>query len=219
MPLPLLILPVVVVATLGAAIVATRSKIWKVLDKRTVAILGAPRTGKTSLIRLLRDFDAPDAGMSSETPGQNRGRFTLEIKAKTINFAVPQDLPGIGGVGSAEWKKAFADADHVWYLFRADLIARGDDEATQVMRTHLALFRNWLDAKNGAEPKIILVGTWADGHPDHAQQPSRLAKAVMDTSVIKIGRVKLNAAAVVVGSLSTAKDADKLLKGIKSRLQ
>ncbi|MEJ1922510.1 hypothetical protein [Microbacterium sp. KHB019] len=221
MPLPLVI-PIIAVAAAalaGTAIFAAIPKIWKILDKNTVAILGAPQTGKTALIRLLRDVDAPDDGLPSAVSGEDRGRFRLEVKDKAVDFAVPRDLPGSDGLNVAEWKDAFDDADHVWYLFRADLVAQDDAATVQLLRTHFALLRKWLSAKPGSGPKILLVGTWADEHSDYARHASRVAEKVMKAGVIKIGSVQLGGSPVVVGSLATSRDADRLLKGIKSRLQ
>lgn len=222
MPLPLLVIPIVAVAVAtfgGAVIFAAIPKIWKILDKHTVAILGAPQTGKTALIRLLRDVDAPDSGLQAAASGEDRGRFKVEIKGKTVDFAVPRDVPSMNGLNVGEWKDAFDDAEHVWYLFRADLVARGDAGTTQMVKTHLALFKKWIDAQPGSAPKILLVGTWADEHPDRSLSLSQVAKQVEDTDVIKFGSAQLGGAPVVVGSLVTSKDADRLLKGIKSRLQ
>lgn len=220
MPFPILVVPIAAAAVaVSAAVFAALPRIWKILDQRTVAILGAPQTGKTALIRLLRDVNAPEDGLPSAKPGADRGRFRLEIKGKAVDFAVPRDLPGSDGLSVAEWKDAFAVADHVWYLFRADLVAQGDAGTIQLVRTHLALLRKWLSAKPASAPKVLLVGTWADEHPDNARHPSRVAKQVLEADVIKIGSIRLGGAAVVVGSLSTSKDADRLLRGIKSRLQ
>lgn len=220
MPFPILVVPVAIaVVAVSGALITAIPKIWKILDKRTVAILGAPQTGKTALIRLLRDVNAPDGSLANTAPGDNRGRFRLEIKGRTVDFAVPRDLPGSDGLNVAGWKEAFADADHVWYLFRADLIASGESETTQMMKTHLALFSRWLGAMSGNAPKILLVGTWADEHPDHARHPARVAREVEDADVVNLGSVKLGGAAVVVGSLATSRDADRLLRGIKNRLQ
>lgn len=222
MPLPLVVVPIiaVAVATLGGtAIFAAIPKIWKILDKHTVAVLGAPQTGKTALIRLLRDVDAPDGALPGSVTGDDRGRFRLEVKGKAVDFAVPRDLPGSDGLNVADWKEAFNDADHVWYLFRADLVAQGDAGTVQLIRTHFALFRKWLSAAPGSAPKVLLVGTWADEHPGYARHPSRVAEKVMEADVIRIGSVRLGGAPVVVGSLATSKDADRLLKGIKGRLR
>lgn len=222
MPLPLVVIPIVAVAiaTLGSGVIfAAIPKIWKILDKNTVAILGAPQTGKTALIRLLRDVDDPDAGLPASAAGENRGRFQLEIKGKTVDFAVPLDVPNMNGLNVGEWKESFDDADHVWYLFRADLVASGDAGTTQMVKTHVALFKKWIDARPGSAPKILLVGTWADEHHDRSLSLSQVAKKVEDTNVIKFGSAQLGGAPVVVGSLATSRDADRLLKGIKSRLQ
>lgn len=220
MPLPLVVIPIVLGAvTLGGIVMAAVPKILKILNNRTVAILGAPQTGKTALIRVLRDADAPDRGLPAVNTGGDRGRFQLVIKGKTVDFAVPQDLPGSDGLSAAEWKKAFADADHVWYLFRADLMANGDAETAQMVKTHVALLGKWISANPVNAPRVLLIGTWADQHQDYARHAARLLKSVQETSTIKFGSVKLNGAAVVIGSLATPRDADKLLKGITSRLQ
>src|SRR5690606_3040052 len=125
---------------------------------------------------------------------------------------------GADGLGFAAWKEAFDHAHYLWYLFRADLIAENDPETTQLVRSHLSMFKIWSEAKAGDKPRVILIGTHADQHPDFHKHPARVVKTVSESGTIQFGSVKLGNAGVVIGSLATPKDAEKVVKGIKGRL-
>lgn len=213
MPLPLIVIPLALAAAaLSGGVFVAAKAIAKSLEGKNVAILGGQQVGKTTLLNLLRGGENQEL----QTLG---GKFTIEIKGKPVDLNVPRDLAGRDGLGFAAWKEAFSESDYLWYLFRADLIARRDAETIELVKGHLDMFKAWLGTAAGARPKVILIGTWADQHPDFARRVARFIKTVDESDVIKFGSVKLNNAGVVVGSLATEKDADKLLKGIKSRLR
>lgn len=218
MPIPLLIVgAVVAVGLLGiggaaAAIIATFAK--KLSGKR-VAILGRQTIGKTTLLHFLRAGKIPDHTRNTVDPDEG-GTFSLEIGGKSVGFRVPKDLPGNDGLGYSDWKEAFTGADYVWYLFRSDLVAQEDKAEVALVKGHLDMFRQWMDA--GSAPKIILIGTWADQDPGFERDPKQFRRDVAAASPIKVGAVKLNNAGLVIGALDNDDNAVTLMKSLGRRL-
>ena len=217
--MPLQLIPLVaggvvlLIGVIGAAMLARK------LAGKRVAILGRQRVGKSTILHLLQHGKIPEASEVSETvdPAQG-GHFKLEIGGKAVDFAVPEDVPGNDGLAYADWKKAFTGADYLWYLFRSDLIALGDDAESQLVDEHLTMFKTWIDDAGAHVPRIILIGTHADMDPGFRKNASTFAKKVIAAHPIKIGQVMLNNAGVIVGSLFENDDAKKLINSLRSRL-
>lgn len=219
MPFPLIPVAILGVATLvGGGLVVALPKLSKNLAGKRVAILGRQSVGKTTLLRTLRDGDAPDRALRTVDASLG-GRFEMAIRTRTVEFDVPRDLPGNDSdLGFKHWKDAFCGADYVWYLFRADLVARGDVSALDGVKDHLDRFKDWMDSDKSVRPTVILIGTYADLVPDYEGDVARVEEAVRSVSAIKLGMVKLNHASLVIGSLLTDKESKKLIKSLGGHL-
>ncbi|WP_157155714.1 GTPase domain-containing protein [Diaminobutyricimonas sp. LJ205] len=224
MPLPLV--PVVVGVILSGALATVIPKLAgkrgvpkpaRKRDGKRVAILGRQQVGKSTLLHLLREGSVPETISSTGSPVVG-GEFSMEIGGKVVNFNVAKDLPGNDGLGFGDWKEALSGADYLWYLFRSDLIAQGDPDEIRLVESHLDMFKVWIDDGNTKVPKTILIGTCADWHPSYERHPTQFANAVGAARPIKFGRVKLENAGVVVGSLVTHTEADRLVESLRSRL-
>lgn len=217
MPIPVIALVVAVVVIAVGGIGAAVLKLRSALANKKLTILGATRVGKTTLFRILRD-----GKLSRVTPAtvdaEPGTTFTLKVSGKDMHFQIPKDLPGHGGVAFPDWKKAFIGSDHVWYLFRADLIAAQDRATVDLVTVHLKMFENWLPAMNGPRPKILLIGTFSDKSSNGLGRHDDLAIAVANADPIKAEVVKLGHAGLVVGSMATPASARALLKGIVERI-
>lgn len=189
------------------------NKLWA--GKR-VAILGRQAVGKTTLLSLLMGEDVSGSRKTTVDPTTG-GTFELQIGKKTVRFRVRHDQPGWAPENSYKgWSEEFGDADFVLYLFRADLIARGDRGTVALVEQDLNQFKSWLP-KGGAgvpAPKIILIGTWADRSPEFAKDAAKFASRIRRARPIKLGAVKLNKADLVVGSLSAEEDSAKLIASL-----
>lgn len=193
--------------------VADINKLWA--GKR-VAILGRQSVGKTTLLTRLMGEDVSGVLKRTVDPTTG-GTFELRIGKKSVRFRVRHDQPGWAPENSYKgWSEEFDDADFVLYLFRADLIARGDRETVELVERDLNQFRDWLGrAGAGASvPKIILIGTWADRSPDFVKDAAKFTSRIRKARPIKIGAVKLNKADLVVGSLSAEEDGAKLIASL-----
>ena len=142
----------------------------------------------------------------------------MPVGDRTVDFNVPKDIPGNDSLGYPMWKEAFKDADYVWYVFRADLMAVGDPTTISIVSDHLDALKDWVDKARGKKPKIILIGTFADLSPVYSQNLAEFRQSVASGESIKIGLVKLKNAKLVVGSLIREKDAISLIKNLSSHL-
>jgi hypothetical protein len=215
-PIPILaVAGVAVVAAAGAIVTARKATAHRRfaarLAKTRVAILGRRHVGKTSLLAFLHKPE----GENVLDAGTNHmgGAFTLDIAGQGVPFVVPGDLPGNGGLGFKEWKDAFEGADRVWYLFRADLIANRDVEELASVKSDLDMLADWMPASH--RPKVLLIGTWADNTTEWPRDPDTFANDVADADPIKVGRLKLDHAPLIVGSLLTVKDSEAIVRDLR----
>ena len=216
MPIPLIASGLVVAGGLVLGGAATIIALFaKKLSGKRVAILGRQQVGKTTLLHFLREGKVPEHSRNTVDPVEG-GRFTMEVGREAVGFDVPKDLPGNDGLGYADWKEAFTGADYVWYLFRSDLIAQGNDDEAALVKGHLDMFKDWMDA--GSSPKVILIGTWADQASEFHEDPERFKRVVGASAPIKLGAVKLSNAGLVVGGLNDNKHANTLMKSLGRRL-
>jgi len=213
MPAPLLIAAGVVGVV--AAVGMTRAVMAAVTGRRPLAILGGASVGKSNLVRYLRQREFGPLE-ENEPPG----RFSVTTSKGPIKFAVSSDLRGDDGPTYAVWKKHFLASEYVWYFFRADLVAQGNAVEVDRVKMHVDMFKGWMikRGKPKADPKIILIGTWADAHPDYQSDPAAVARAVDSENAVKLGLLKLPDARLVVGSLRTERDAGQLTKRIEESL-
>lgn len=184
----------------------------KIAAKR-VAILGRSQSGKTTLLHILEKPNTDNAlGASTDSPG---GAFEMTVAGKTVTFDVPRDLRGDDGLALQSWKDAFDTAGHVWYLFRADLVAAEDAKEIALVRKHLESLAAWMGS--GHKPKVVLIGTWADASDEWVRRPEAFERSVAKSDLIKVARVKLHNAGLVVGSLASVKDAKTLARGLRKQ--
>lgn len=215
LPIPIVVGGVAAVVTLTANLM--KPKMSKRLAGKRVAILGGQQVGKTTILRYL-EFDGLLEGEVRRTAdAAGGGSFTLDVAGADTVFDVQKDLPGDQGLQYKDWREAVDGADHVWYLFRADLVAEHNPEQVELIRKHLLMLWGWLDSKKADRPKVILVGTHADRHELFESDPARLSQIVRNADALKINAVKLNAG-VVVGSLATEDAAKRLRRSLRGQL-
>lgn len=192
------------------------NKVNKLWAGRRVAILGRQMVGKTTLLSHLTGNDVSGVVKSTVDPTAG-GTFEIHVGKKAVRFRVRHDQPGWAPENSYKgWREDFDDADFVLYLFRADLIAHGDQATVNLVERDLNQFKSWLPASKSGRPvpKIILIGTWADQSPEFAEDPNKFTSRVRRARPIKIGAVKLNKADLVVGSLSADDDTTRLIASL-----
>jgi hypothetical protein len=170
----------------AAAIAVMTTRLNALRPPKRVAVLGAPRSGKSTLLQAL----GRDAS----------GEFHLVVAGKPQRFLVTEDLDGMAGQNRKSWQKAFTENDFVWYMFRADLVSEGDPAATSRLREDMQSFGLWL-AKDRHPPKVVLIGTHADLAAQYETDPAGFYRAVESNEQIRVGAVRLDSDGLIVGSL------------------
>lgn len=197
MPLPLIPIVIGAVAAAGGLVTAKLIK-PKTDEVLKVAILGGERTGKTTLRAAMRQADPAVTTYDPAT-----GVFETTMAGGTVKIEIAHDVAGATQAKVTEWKAAFASAEAVLYLFRADLIHTQDDHHIQSVKLDLDMLKEWQDGAKSKAPRVILIGTWADRHPQFNIDADSFAKRVRTADPIKLGRSKFTKKApVYVGSLS-----------------
>lgn len=228
-----MLLPLLLLIPLGVGVAATASGIAALvtskkgkakaepqlpaeLDGKKVAILGAQRVGKTTLLRFLEAGKLPTkpAPTVDPTPG---GQFEMNVNGVRVAFDVPEDVPGNGGLQFKDWQRAVDGADYVWYLFHSDLMADTYQPTAHEVRKHVMLLQQWIASGVGPRPKVILIGTHADGHGAYAENPLVVDADARDADPIKVAMVQLDAV-TVTGSLRTNDEARVLVNRLKGYL-
>lgn len=214
-PLPLLLAGPAVLGAVGLAMGIKRTLELKKLADNRVAILGDHKVGKSTLLATLsRPSRSKELSTLTDRGG---GEFTLEVGGKMVTFDVPADLPGANPLTSPDWKPAIQNANHVWYVFRADRVAKGDHRDLATIDAHLHFIEKWRSKSH--PPKVMLIGTWADADPGWSEDTGRFIRRVSETHTIKLARIKMGNAPLVVGSLSTEASARELERQIRKRLE
>lgn len=188
----------------------------KVRTKR-IAILGGRGVGKTTLLRFLTEGELPVRATQGLAP-EAGGEFELGSGSATAHFTVGNDVPGANGVGYVDWKKAFKSAHYVLYLFRSDLIAQANSKEIVAVKRELNMIQGWMKASGDKRPKVVLVGTFADADSNFSEDAAGFQQFVAQANPINLGVVKLNNARLVVGSLSSRRDARILRKSLAKHL-
>lgn len=225
MPIPLVVPAVIgivaVAAALGFGIPLAVKHFGERAKGKSITILGRQEVGKTTLLHFLAKGKLPDR--RTRTPDPLPGEtFTLEVGGKSeVLFSVPKDLPGHTEPAYKDWKNGFESSDFVWYLFRSDLIAAGDEAEVKLVKEHLDHLGDWytdLRERKAAMPRVILVGVFADKDPSY-RDDGAFESTVKAALVIKQNAVKLGKADIVIGSQISKDAAEKLVERITRYLE
>lgn len=204
----------------AGAVVAAGATGFALLSRpvgRSIAILGGPQVGKTTLLRVLQDGGAPAlAPRPTAEPVTDGKKFRVDIGGKALPFFVAQDVPGTDGLGYPTWRPLFRGSKFVLYLFRADLIAAGHRPESRRVTEQLQTFATWMPRRRGA--RVVLVGTWADQDDDFPHDAAKLARAVSASPAIKVSASRLRNAPVIVGSLADDASARRLIRALGGHL-
>lgn len=198
MPIP--VIPVVAAAVVAVAAGAATLLKPKRIETLNVAILGGEKTGKTTLLTVLRQRtlgagpDAPPAGP-----------FIVAIGDNAVQVNVLKDVSGAADRAKfTDWKDVFLEAQVVLYLFRADLIGAQEEKHITAVKSDLNMMKDWADSMKSKAPRMILIGTWGDQNPQFSEDLERFSKLVRSSDPIKLGRAKFaKKAPVYVGSLAS----------------
>jgi hypothetical protein len=239
------ILVVVAIGVIAATVAKNWDKIVVAWKGKTIAVVGARRVGKTTLIRFLTTGSLP--AEYAQTVGTTRvASARRNLRDLELNLKETVDVPG-AAEAYGEWKAAIERADVVLYLFRADKIWLEDRPTIRQVVSDMRQVGQWLDdvregdrqkrdvaqgpvrrftqmERGRSGPAFYLVGTHCDLHRDFAiltadkigDYNDRFRELdVMKTLVLLAGGK--SSVRVVLGSMSSEEYTESLAYSIFSQ--
>ncbi|CAD5923829.1 hypothetical protein L2E69_18085 [Planktothrix agardhii 1806] len=222
MPLPLV--PIFIAFAVGAVVSGSVVSNWEnivySLKGKKIAVLGAKRVGKTTLLKYM------EKGILIERYEQTRNKDEIErtrIKLGDLDILIKKtdDVSGDEGTYGV-WGKLFKEADLVLYIVRTDRLLAQDSATEKRSQNDLEQIKIWIKELGATERKqFFIVG-------NHWDSDARFKNLTPDTIgdyqheftslpiVKKITQLAGGAAKVKValGSLANEQDADNLIKEI-----
>jgi hypothetical protein len=161
MPIPLLLLAVAAIASIGGAVVVACNweKIHIALHGKRLAVLGERGVGKTSLITFLQSGTLPVRYCQTGVPKKAAAR-RFQLEDLDINLKEMYDLSGDESA-YGQWKIEVGKADALLYLLRADKIHAGNRSYETRVKNDLRHLADWLEEQD-KRPHLLLVATHCD---------------------------------------------------------
>jgi len=175
MPLPLI--PIVVglaCALAGGVIVWVITINWDAIviwwKGKTLAVLGANETGKTTLIDFLTAGEVPERYDPTSATQPTKGN-RYELKDLCLSLKESRDVPG-NPHAADQWKTTVQGADILIYLVNAAKLLEGDRQTTSRIERDTKMIRGWL-AKTPKSMGCMIIGTWADKIPGYREMDGK----------------------------------------------
>lgn len=186
-----------------------------------IVVLGDEKVGKSTLITYMTTNRLPAEKKRTLDAVKVDKAIHLEmegsLKGKKTRFIISQDLPGNDNTFYPLWKPAAFEANRVWYLFRADHVLAGHKKTIELINDHIRLLKDWRD-KDLTPPAFSLIGTGADRIPGWSHHDDSAVRAAIDDSPIQPQAVKLGNAPIIIGSLKTVTNAQRLVAAISKEI-
>lgn len=130
-------------------------------EGKKLALLGAREVGKTNLFAFLSTEAVPKK-YKQTTSVKKVGSNHIHIEDLDFWMEESKDVPG-SKIDRSDWRKSVESADMVFYLFRADLVKKGDRATIERVKSDISHIARWLqdnDVSGGC--RLYLVGTHCD---------------------------------------------------------
>ncbi len=185
------------------------------LKRRTLAVLGARRVGKTTLLQFLTNGQVAEKYEATEGAVKTSGkRFSLG----ELEMVVKAGKDVGGGVDTwGQWELLTKKADHVLYLLRFDQLK--DATASDRIRRDLEQIRHWLKRRGAGRPPFWLVITHLDLDPrcrtPDTKKTEELTREIESLPLIReiLTRARDGDArgGLIAGSLKSNQDAELMV--------
>lgn len=133
---------------------------------KQIAVLGARGAGKTHLIKFLTTGSIPAEYKQTLAPEKTIER-RFQLKELDLRIKATLDVSG-DKAAYDEWKELHDKADIVIYMFRADLLIKGDPILEARISDDMKHISDWLDARKD-QPRFFLIGTHCDLDPEYSK--------------------------------------------------
>ncbi len=191
-------------------------------EKKTLAILGDSKSGKTTFTKLLAQGILGETDYARTVATTTHKGRTITLKNDTkLHVGELKDLPGEPSAWGS-WKQRVQESDYVLYLIRSHLLRSGVGTTRDRCRRDLKQLKLWLeDMDKDSRPPVLLVFSFRD--KDDKGQGGSVAYA---DELIKTAELKATVTAIghltpvhfVSGSLASQEAAIELLNAVCEEL-
>ncbi len=186
---------------------------WK---GKSLAVLGARGTGKTTLLRFLESGSIPTNYKQTIAP-EKISSNKIQLKELSLILRETFDLSG-DKAAYGEWKQLYDKADIVLYLLRADRIMSGDKEMESRVLNDMRHIGAW-QKERAKRPQVFIIGTHCDLDAVYVRAASNNRPADYEDSFRKLPIVREliancggdQDAKILLGSLKTPQETEKLV--------
>ena len=227
MPLPLV--PIFIAFAVGAVVSGSVVSNWEnivySLKGKKIAVLGARRVGKTTLLKYM------EKGILIERYKQTRNKDEIErtrIKLGDLDILIKKtdDVSGDEGTYGV-WGKLFKEADLVLYIVRTDRLLAQDSATEKRSQNDLEQIKIWIKELGATERKqFFIVGNHWDSDPvyknltpdQRGNYQSQFTSLPIVKRMIQLagGAAKVK---VTLGSLANENDANYLIQTIFKQVE
>lgn len=205
-----------------AAVVTINELLSDKAEKKTFAIIGDSKSGKTTFTKLLAQgiFHESDYARTVATTTHKGSTITLKNGTK-LHVGELKDLPGEPSAWLS-WKQRVQESDYVLYLLRSHLLRSGVGTTRERCRRDLKQLKMWLEELDkDARPPVLLVFSFRDkddkGNGDSVAYADELIRlAELKAVVTAVGH--LTPVRIVAGSLASEEAAIDLLNAVGEEL-
>lgn len=189
MPIPLIAAAVAAVATLlagGAVAYALRDK----TEGKTLAILGARRTGKTTLTRYIAEGVLGSEYKETLVSDVYKGRTVQLDGSRVLHVADLKDVSGDRD-SWAEWERRVKQSDVVLYLMRSSWLREREPAHLERCRRDLQQIEAWLSEEpEENRPQVQAIISFCDQDSewqsvDPAERQGSYVRSLLDGAALR----------------------------------
>lgn len=206
----------------GGAVLVLNELLNEKTAKKTLAIIGDSKSGKTTFTRLLLQgiVGASDYERTIVSKTYKGTQIQLE-NGTTVHVGPLKDLPGEKSAWK-EWKERVADSDYVLYLLRSRTLRTGAGGARDRCRRDLQQLKYWIESlEKDSRPPVILIFNFRDKDPSSTQNTADYGKEILEIAQLKEAVMAiglLTRVSYASGSMVSEEEATKLLKEVGNAL-
>lgn len=205
-----------------AAVITISELLGDKTEKKTLAIIGDSKSGKTTFTKLLAQgiFRKTDYARTVATTTYKGSTITLKNGTK-LHVGELKDLPGEPSAWLS-WKQRVQESDYVLYLIRSHLLRSGVGTTRERCRRDLQQLKLWLEEMDKADrPPVLLVFSFRDKDDKGPGESVAYADELIKTADLKTpltALVHLTRVQFVSGSLASEEAAIELLNAVGEEL-
>jgi len=227
MPLPLV--PIFIAFAVGAAVSGSVVSNWEnivySLKGKKIAVLGARKVGKTTLLKYM------EKGILIERYKQTCDKDAIErtrIKLGDLDILIKKTDDVSGDIAQYYvWKNLFEGSDLVLYIVRTDMLLKHDSETEKRTEDDLKQIQSWIKELSSTQRKqLFIVGNHWDSDPVYknltpdqkGNYQSQFTSLPIVKKMIQLagGAAKVK---VALGSLANEQDANNLIQTIFKQVE